>query len=253
MRLPGDIALLCLTVGLAACGGDDISRDELVRAADTTRDAGGAHIETHGVVPGGVDRAYRYTGAGFRDARGSTDLTSHYGKNGNVRAIKVGDTSYFSYPGSDERWSKIEFRSSGPNLLAGPDPKDPGAIARVFDLADVRRVGNEDVRGTATTHYAATIDIRDFVRLASPQGVSAVRDAYQRAIQQGGGGSLRVDLWLDDNDLIRRIRQRLSTRLTGVDYPPDDQTTELFDFGLPKRVVAPPKRDTEALAPEPSD
>jgi hypothetical protein len=250
MRLRGVIVLLCLPVGLAGCGGDDVSRDNLVRAADATRDAGGAHIETHGVVSGGIDRAYRYTGAGFRDARGSTDITSHYTNGGNVRAIKIGDTNYFSYPGFDPGWDKVDFRSSGPNLLAGPDPKDPGAIARVFDLADVRRVGQEDVRGTATTHYAATIDIRDFVRLAAPQGASAIRDAYQRAIQQGGGGSLRVDLWVDDNDLITRIRQRLSTRLTGVDYPPDDQTMELFDFGLKKRVVPPPKRDTEAVAPE---
>jgi hypothetical protein len=87
------------------------------------------------------------------------------------------------------------------------------------------------------------------VQLASPEGASAVRDAYQRAIQQGGGGALRVDLWIDDNDLIRRIRQRLSTRLTGVDYPPDDQTMELFDFGLHKRVVPPPKRETQTVHP----
>ena len=248
--------LLCLPVGLAACGGDDVSRDDLVRAADATRDAGGARIASRGVIAVGIDTVWRFTSAGVRDSSGATDITSRVavieGEGSRhplpARAITVGDTMYFKGY-RERRWLKWSAATS--SLLAGIDPADPGAIARMSDLADVRRVGTGTVRGIATKHYEATIDLRDLARLARPAYASAWRDSYQRASQQGGGGSLRVDLWVDDNDLIRRIRRRLSTRLTGIDYPPDDQTMELFDFGLDKRVVPPPKRDTETVGPEP--
>jgi hypothetical protein len=250
MRLRGVIVLLCLPAGLVACGSNDVSRDELIRAAAATRDAGGARISEYGVIAPGIDRSYRYTATGIMDARGSTDITNRFAPPGQgvTRAITIGNTSYFSYPGQhvfDKKWASVESKSSASNLLAGLDPTDPGAIARVFDLADLRLVGNAQVRGVPTTHYEARIDLRDLARLASPAAV----DAYQRAMQQGGGGSLRVDLWVDDKDLIRRMRKRFRTRLTGIDYPPDDQTTEYFDFGLNERVVPPPKRDTETLGP----
>jgi hypothetical protein len=259
MRLRGVIVLLCLPAGLAGCGDDDVSRDALVRAADKTRDAGGARIAGHGVFAPAIDRAWRFSRTGVRDARGSTDVTTRHAVIEGpaqppwvVHSIKVGDTNYFRYPGGGplgKGWLSIERTSAEETLLAGPDPADPGAITRALDLADVKRIGDERVRGVPTAHYEATIDLRDFARLASPEAVSAVRDAYQRAVQQGGGGSLRVDLWIDDNDLIRRVRQRLRTRLTGIDYPPDDQTTELFDFGLDDQVVPPPKSETRPLAP----
>jgi len=267
MRLSGVLVLLVLSVALAACGdGGDLSRDELVRAADATRDAGGARVVEHGVLVFGVDRAYRFAGRGLRDARGSTDITRRYAAHRGpplspqtVRNIKIGDTTYVSSPATalpGKPWSRIDLgESSNRAADAGvSNPADSGAIARLLDSDDVRQVGHARVRGIATTHYAATIDMRDYAPpLVSPDAAGAVRDAYRRASQQGGGGSLRVDLWIDGQNLIRRVRQRESLRLIGFDYPPSDHTIELFDFGLEDQVKAPPQRDTETLGPAQSN
>jgi hypothetical protein len=159
-----------------------------------------------------------------RDARGSTDITYRYSvvKGGpppdpdtlTVRSIGIGETSYFTYPSGESHgkpWLSIDHGKLEPSpssLYAGPDPTDPGAIARLVDTGEVREAGRERVR----LH-------------------------------------MRVQVWVDDPDLVRRMRQRLSLRLPGDEYPPDHQTTEFFDFGLERRIDPPRTRDTELLDP----
>jgi hypothetical protein len=262
MRLRAAIVLLCLPAMLAACG-DDAAHDELVRAADATRDAGGARFTGHGVMSPGY-KSYRYRRRGIRDATGSTDTTFRYfvpGKDkftSGGRSINIGATSYSRYPGGrpgGKTWVSIDWggsRAAQSTLLSDPDPADPGAIARVVDSGDVEKNGRATVRGIPTTEYAVISELRSWERLApSPEARAAVRQAYARAEQLGGTGTLQAQFWVDDRGLIRRLRQRLDLRLTGYDYPRDDQTLELFDFGLKNRVKAPPKRDTEIVGAEP--
>jgi hypothetical protein len=261
MRLRGVIVLLCLPAMLLACG-DDASHDELVRAADATRDAGGARFAAYGVTSPGIGKSYRYRSRGIRDAAGSTDTTFRYFVperdkfTSGSRSINIGDTSYSRYPDggpSGKKWVSIDWGASGDarsTLLSDPDPADPGAIARVIDSGDVTKIGRASVRGIPTTEYAVTADLRSWERsVPSTEAQAAVHQAYARAAQLGGTGTLRAQFWVDDQNLIRRLRQRVALRLTGYDYPPDDQTLEFFDFGLDERVRRPPARDTERLDP----
>ena len=261
MRARITLVLLLLTVMIGCGDGRDASRQDLIRAADATRDAGGARVSTHGVLVLGIDRAYGFTGKGFRDTRGSTDLRYRYSvEKGEprdpdglkFRAIKIGETMYQSQPGEPygKPWLRIEYGKLGPSpssLYEGPDPMDPAAIARLVDTGEVRESDRERVRGVSTTHYTAELDLRQFVRLVGSEDLGAARQAYARAIRGAGRGTMRVELWVDDDDLIRRTRQRLTLRAPGEDYPPADETSEFFDFGLNRRVVPPPRRDTEVL------
>jgi hypothetical protein len=97
---------------------------------------------------------------------------------------------------------------------------------------EVEEAGSEDVRGTPTTSNTTTLD------LSGAEG----RD------EEGLPETVPTEVWIDQDGLVRRIRQRLPVGEGGdVDY-----TLELYDFGVQATVQPPPEEDTipfqEAIA-----
>lgn len=96
------------------------------------------------------------------------------------------------------------------DTLKGSSPSDSAAeIAQA--LEKLVEVGDEDIAGEATTHYVATIDTAK-ASLLSGGGPDL------------GGGSidlpeaLDVDLWVTEDDLIRRIVMELGAVSMQLDY-----------------------------------
>ncbi len=99
-------------------------------------------------------------------------------------------------------------------------------------------VGKEEVGGVTTSHYRATVDLR---RLAALETDDTVRESLRRAIELSGATTYPVDVWIDADGYLRRMRTTL------VEAPRDapgtvvrvTATEELSDFGVPAQVAVP--------------
>jgi hypothetical protein len=113
----------------------------------------------------------------------------------------------------------------------------------------VEKVGEEQVRGTQTTRYRATIDLK---KAAAQEGPEA-REAYDETIEMLGASKLPVGVWLDEQNRIRRFAMSLtvpvpenaSPNASREDATMRTQTVaEYYDFGVPVDVQAPPQDQT---------
>jgi hypothetical protein len=162
--------------------------------------------------------------------------------------LLAGDEVYYQLPAGTllggEQWVKVDVEALryavGVDLeqLARAIQSDPGQYLRWLGAVgeNVERVGTETVRGTEATHYRATVDLDEVLDTAAPEGRDATRaltDFLQRQLELG---ELPIDVWVDGDELVRRIR--LAYDVSGT---PTRITMELDDFGV--EVDAPPAPD----------
>jgi hypothetical protein len=104
--------------------------------------------------------------------------------------------------------------------LGGITQGDPLATFDAFDagLKKAVYVGSEDVGGEQMDHYVLTVDA---AKAAKAQGAPAT----------GPAGDITYDLWLDDQDLMRRMQ---------LDTPQGGMTITTDHWGEPVTVKAPP-------------
>lgn len=94
--------------------------------------------------------------------------------------------------------------------------------------SDIKEVGDEHVRGVATKHFRVGLSPATAQALAK----AAQEDSLYEWFDLNGDTSTiqSLDIWFDDNDLIRRLQWR-GTNVTG--------TVEFYDFGAPVTINAP--------------
>ena len=118
------------------------------------------------------------------------------------------------------------------------DPKDPvaqqfaglaktGDLNSTFDgfrdgLTDVKFVGEEDIDGETTDHYVFTVD------------AAAAAKAQGQPMTPGMPEELSYDVWLTQDDLMRRVTFELG---------PVAATVDATEWGEPVEVEAPPASD----------
>ena len=113
----------------------------------------------------------------------------------------------------------------------------------------VDKVGTDQVRGTPTTHYRATVD---FAKAAAKGGVSPTQvKAFETSV---GSTTFPVDLWIDGQGAARRIQFRFplprlsSGTASSAPAGTVTATEELYDFGTPVAVQAPPANQVADIA-----
>lgn len=121
----------------------------------------------------------------------------------------------------------------------GGDPTQGLEVLRGVS-GEVEEVGTEDVRGTSTTHYRATVDLDKAVAEAPERARNSVR----QLIEQLGTSEMPVEVWIDEEGRLRRQRQRLDlSQATGAAPAQGGTVTttvEYFDFGIDVDVQPPP-------------
>jgi len=247
--------VLAVALGpLAACAGTHSDPVAAVRAAvDTTYGEGTAHASfTSTTGPPGTPGT-PVTGDGVVDLRaGGADLTVQVPLlGGGTRVLLVAGTLYGQVPPTlallvpgGRPWASIALdrltaSSAGGALAAfGGTPTDPlQQIEALRGVVEARAVGPEPIEGTPTTRYAGIVDL-----LATPAAADpARRPAVDRQIAEIGTNRVPVDVWVDDQGLLRRTAQTV----TAPDRPgrPATATTvtiTLAEHGLPVAVTAPP-------------
>lgn len=154
-----------------------------------------------------------------------------------VRQRVVDGVGYVKVEGSDvlpSAWIKLDPTSlpdglgDGLGSAVGGSGKD--AVTAPLDalrqVADVTKVGAEEIDGIATTHYRATLD---------PAKVAAA----MAGLPGGGirsGAATPVDLWVDADGHVVRVTQTVEA---GTDAGSVTWTLDLREFGTTLDVTAP--------------
>ena len=104
------------------------------------------------------------------------------------------------------------------------------------------------IRGVDTTHYQATLDLGKAIDRAEVP--PALREKLEQLLTPQGADApkLPADVWVDGDGLVRRIRLHLDLGSflgaagngDSAAAPSMTVSMDLYDFGAPVNVVAPP-------------
>jgi hypothetical protein len=263
----GRRALIFLLIALAAalslssCGADEVSdatAADVARAAERTAKAGGAAFTVNGTTTG-PQATIALAGDGVQDERGNAEIefeVSAAGEKATMRQVIAGEEIFMSSDlfkedlPDDKEWIKIDLRRVAGDLglenapqTSGTDPRE--SLRNLRAVGDVETVGTEEVRGVETTHFKATVEVRRLPELVEPSERSAARRAVDRLIKLTGNDVQKTEVWVDDRDYVRRIREQFSMKGPGDEQLENDITIEYSDFG--KRVSIEVPAESEAL------
>jgi hypothetical protein len=259
MRRLLPVLLLCaLTPVAAGCGAEKSVKnaaDPVAQAATNTANAGSVQVAMSGRISA-AGQEIPLNGEGVFDLkakRGRLTMTTSVPGQGDVRVEEIID-GLVLYMRTDalaqalpsgKKWLKIDLveagRQSGLDIGAlqqlGGSGDPTQFLTYLAKAGDVRKVGSEDVSGTPTTHYHATID---FDKLAGSAG--AATDSVRQLQKLTGLKSLPTDIWIDGSQRVRRQTVAISTqRPVPVDF---DLTIDYERFGVPVDVHAPAAAET---------
>jgi hypothetical protein len=182
-------------------------RAVLIAAATQTQAAKSARISIHASF--GSDAVVSGEG-GIDFEHHSSTFSVDTGPMGHVEQRVVDGVMYLRM--GDGKWSKVDLPKDSAGAGTGFSQLDPTKLLDYLRQVskDVTNVGTETVRGVETTHYHATIDLP-------------------------GGGSLPIDVWIDGQGYARKatLNANVSGSSLGVVF-------EMYDFGAPVNVEAPP-------------
>lgn len=248
------VSALALALAVAGCGGggdgDETIRDEVIDAAQRTADQDGLRADIIGEI--GVEGApgplpvsgTTVIAEGGGRTRGTVDISAVAApgtEGGATDLITIGDELYLRGPGlrpqgAAEQWILFSAQvreqndiGAGPAGLGDEDPTE--VLAALGDTAgDIEEVGQEDVRGVATTRYRTTLDLSE----------------VEGAEEDGVDGPVAAEVWVGDDGLVRRVRQRVPVSEAGQSAE-IDFTLEYFDFGVEERIEPPPEDDVISI------
>ena len=224
--------LACLL--LAACGGDDdeaksVPASTLVKAAEKTADAGAARFEFTADLSA-AGQSFSFSGDGVIDsATQRGEMNIDMGEIGEAagqdpegwkgRQVIDGLVFYMNIPainqslGNDKDWIKVDQEAL--SKMQGVDvsqfqqfnSNDPGQMLQYLRAVsgDIKEVGDEEIDGRNTTKYTATVDLKKFPSAVPPEERDRAQQSIDALLEQTGGKSeIPTEVWIDDEDLVRR-------------------------------------------------
>ncbi|MEU1629356.1 hypothetical protein ABZ746_29385 [Streptomyces sp. NPDC020096] len=114
-------------------------------------------------------------------------------------------------------------------------------VRMLLASGDLRKVGQESVRGTTTTHYAGTLDTAKLI--ASKQGLTPddVKFLKQQLAAQGAADD-HIDLWVNSENLPVETQEQIQTDTAKV-----TSTTYYSNYGVAVDLSVPDASDTFTL------
>jgi hypothetical protein len=260
MRRLLPVLLICaLTPLAAACGAEDDVKnavDPVAQAASKTASAGTVEVAMTGKVSAaGQEIPLNGEGAfDLKGKRGHLTMTTSVPGQGDVEIEEIidrlvlyirSDALSKGLPGG-KKWLKIDLKEAGKKTgvdlaqlqqLSGGGSDPTQFLTYLSKAGDVRKVGSEDVNGTPTTRYHATIE---FEKLADSAGDAAA--SVRQLEKLSGLKELPTDIWIDGDQRVRRqtvsiaVQQPVATKF--------DLTIDYKRFGVPVDTKAPPADET---------
>jgi hypothetical protein len=234
-------------------GGDDRSPAERLAAAPDAVDDAGTFAYEIGIQStiGSVDNTVALTGEVDAKTKRSA---AHFDIAGMaLEMVSDGTTLYLRLPEEaraatgGKPWTKLDLNAIAPGL--GALSGDPNPMQSFDQLrkagTEVEEVGEEEVRGTETTHFRTVLDLTSSL---DQLGGAALGDQAEPLRKQLA--AVPVDVWLDGDDRIRRQRTTLDLSLPGVPGATGTKVTttvEAFDYGKPVTIEVPEPEDVSDL------
>lgn len=269
------LAALAAGVLAAGCGsgGAGAVLDPVAKAAETTGQSQGAKFEMHvhlnlGSLGGQITL----------DANGHLNFKAHEGElsmafNGlpaaaaatipdgtTMTEVFAGSTVYVESPlfegklPNGARWAKLDLASTEKTLGLDPSSLSSGQAnpAQFLEYlhamgGEVRRSGTETVRGVSTTRYSGTIDLNKVMEKLGAGESGAAKAAVDQIISQLGGGAIPVQVWVDDQHMVRKMEIAFPITAGGQKLE-STVTIEFFDFGSTEPVHVPADSETYELS-----
>ncbi|NBM19341.1 hypothetical protein [Streptomyces sp. GC420] len=123
---------------------------------------------------------------------------------------------------------KDQLRNSTPNQ----------SVRLLLASGDVKRVGEEQVRGVKTVHCSGTADVAELAR-SSWELDEEQSAALRKQLERAGLTTERIDIWVDERDLLVRKTERGETAGGGF-----SSTVHYSDYGTPVSAEEPAASDT---------
>jgi hypothetical protein len=230
------LSLLLFALPLTACGS---SLNAVAKAATKASTSGSEHVSLKGTVST-AGQAVSMDGTGdFQSSPklGAMQLTLGVaGKKIAMDEVLKGTTVYMRSPvfssnlPSGKTWVSVNLASAAKKLgvnLAQYTQQDPTDILAALKKAgSVAKVGSETVAGVDATHYRATIDLEK-----TPNGKQLEKQTNLK--------SLPVDVWLDGNNLLRRMTMKYNAGTASTAMQMD-----FSNYGEPVDVQVPSASET---------
>jgi hypothetical protein len=251
----GRYVVVLASVGVLAAGcGTKAQPDNLTAAV--TRTAGQTARMTMTMTTQMQSMSVSYTVTGeydFVHSRGMISMQSPMA----MTEIFISPTAYIKLPGGTGKmpggksWIALGTGTSDglDSSLLGPfggtDPADLLASLTAVS-ASVRSLGPTTIRGVKVTGFRVDIDpARAAARIPSRE-----RAGLREFIGTLGSGPIPVDVWVDSQNLVRRVK--LSLHLPDGEGGPAKtqmvEVTDFYDFGVPVRVSPPPPSQTASMS-----
>jgi len=161
----------------------------------------------------------------------------------------LGNILYMQFKGVNigpKPWLKLDLVALGKKAgidvasLSQFEQNDPASTLSYLQgvSGDVTEAGTEKIRGVQTTKYTATVDLKR----AMDKVPAKIRPSFQHILKLIGTSTLPIEVWIDDAGRTRRLHYSMDmSHVKGADQGASiDITMDLFDFGAPVHVTAPP-------------
>ena len=270
--------VLGLTLTLAACGSKAEAKTVVRSASTKTANADTAKMALDIKINAKSGPPTEINGDGVFDMakRAGTmnlKLPNFGGQNLGAIEVRILDKLVYeklpptlaSFAGS-KGWVKIDPQALAKqngfdfNSLAQTQGTDPNSFLDLLKSVsdDVKEVGKEKVRGADTTHYRGTVDLGKAIASNAEleaQAKAKLGDLYKNL-------SAPADVWIDSDGRLRKMTYSIDaskfdasalssnpkvaagiSQIAGIDF-----TLELFQFGTPVSVTAPPASETTDLS-----
>lgn len=177
----------------------------------------------------------KYTGGTVADTMrrlGTTSMEArylpeaYYARMGEKFAQQAGGRHWIRYAYKD-----LEALAGGSGAHLGDQMRSTTpnqSVKLLLSSGDVRKVGEETVRGRTTTHWSGTVTAADVADVG-----------LRKQLTEAGVTTETVDVWIDKrNLLVKKVEKaRMTTGLM-------TQTAHYADYGVAVRAERPPRSDT---------
>ena len=166
-----------------------------------------------------------------------------------VTEILVGSSVYMQLPAAEEGalaptpWVTAQLgavsSASGFSFSPTGDASPSDALGLLRGAGAVSEVGSETIRGVATTHYHAVIDLNRYPSAVPASLRAAAAENSARLERLTGQSTLPLDVWIDANGLVRRLALDLSV-CSSAGTVAATMSMDLYDYGRQPAVTPPP-------------
>jgi hypothetical protein len=248
------LALLSLTL-LGGCGGA-ADPSLFATAVRNTEAAGGAEIVfSMRMDAPGMSEPLEMSGNGVEDAsKRRGHFTFESPMTGSMEVVSDDMTVYmrsdlFAAALGGKDWMKLDLRRAmssfgldlGSSGQFGQSAAEQLRMLRAVS-GDVSEEGHDQVAGTDTTHYSATVDLRRYPDVMPEEQRDAARKGVERLIEMTGQSEIPMDVWIDGDQRVRRMTWNQSMRQGSMEMKMEI-TAEYVRFGVPVDVQVPDEAD----------